>query len=202
MSIESDDDSRRWWPGDFRLVHRATFGTALVMELEATNTGTTPLGIEAALHTYYQVADVQAIRILGLRGTRFRDSVDGNRETLQTDDVAITSEIDRVYLETRDAIDIVDPVLGRRIRVAGTQDPTTVVWTPWVAKARALADLGDDEWRRFVCVETCHVSPFALDLAPGQGPTMRAVVTVDFDSSALLDAQHRDRIDAGGASGR
>jgi hypothetical protein len=43
----------------------------------------------------------------------------------------------------------------------------------------ALADLGDDEWRRFVCVDTCQVSPFALDLAPGQAQTLRAVVTVE-----------------------
>src|ERR1700722_16658306 len=33
MFTESDDSTRRWWPADFRLVHRATFGLELNLEL-------------------------------------------------------------------------------------------------------------------------------------------------------------------------
>ncbi len=42
----------------------------------------------------------------------------------------------------------------------------TVVWNPWVAKAKALADFGDAEWTQMVCIETCNVSDFAVELRP------------------------------------
>src|SRR5450755_1151551 len=61
----SDETTQRWWPGDFRLVHRATFGSGLRLELVCTNTGTTPLRFEEALHTYSRVADIQSVRLQG-----------------------------------------------------------------------------------------------------------------------------------------
>ena len=39
----SDERTRRWWQGEFRLVQRITFGPELRLELACTNTGTTPL---------------------------------------------------------------------------------------------------------------------------------------------------------------
>lgn len=71
MFIESDEQTRRWWPGEFRLVHRATFGSELKLELVCTNTGTTPFRFEEALHTYNQIADVVSVRLQGLDGTHY-----------------------------------------------------------------------------------------------------------------------------------
>src|SRR5271166_1011353 len=53
MFTQSDEGTKKWWPADFRLKHRATFGKALRLELEVTNTGKTPLRFEEALHAYY-----------------------------------------------------------------------------------------------------------------------------------------------------
>jgi glucose-6-phosphate 1-epimerase len=54
----------------------------------------------------------------------------------------------------------------------------TVVWNPWIDKARALADLEDDDWRRMVCVETCNVQPAAIELQPSQQHAMTMTVTL------------------------
>src|ERR1700733_5543530 len=40
MFTESDEDSKRWWPADFRLAYRVTFGAQLKLELIVTNSGT------------------------------------------------------------------------------------------------------------------------------------------------------------------
>jgi glucose-6-phosphate 1-epimerase len=56
MFTESDDRTRRWWPREFRLVHRVTFGTELKLELVCINTGKIPLHFEEALHTYNRIA--------------------------------------------------------------------------------------------------------------------------------------------------
>src|SRR5579863_467718 len=58
MFTENDEETRRWWPAEFRLVHRVTFGSELKLELVCINTGKTRLHFEEALHTYNRVADV------------------------------------------------------------------------------------------------------------------------------------------------
>jgi D-hexose-6-phosphate mutarotase len=97
---------------------------------------------------------------------------------MQHGEIVIESETDRVYLNTREAIEVEDPVLRRRTRITKENSGTTVVWNPWVAKARGLSDLGNDEWMQMICVETSNVSDFAVDLAPGQQHTMKAIVRV------------------------
>ncbi len=71
MFTESDAVTKRWWPGNFRLTHRVTFGSELTLELVCTNTGTIPLRFEEALHTYNRVANVQDVRLQGLDGVHF-----------------------------------------------------------------------------------------------------------------------------------
>src|SRR5271163_3076554 len=46
MFTQSDGHTRKWWPGEFRLVHRVTFGSELRLELVCMNTGTTPFRFE------------------------------------------------------------------------------------------------------------------------------------------------------------
>jgi len=179
MVTESDENTRRCWPGEFRLVHRATFGSQLKLELVCINTGTTTLRFEEALHTYNRVADVQHVRVQGLDTVRFLDNTDSNKEKAQRGDVAITSQTDSAYLNTWDTVELLDPKMRRRIRLAKANSLTTVVWSPWREKASELRDLGKDEWTRFLCVEASNILDAAVNLAPGQEHRMTAILTVE-----------------------
>jgi D-hexose-6-phosphate mutarotase len=53
-----------------------------------------------------------------------------------------------------------------------------VVWNPWIAKAKAMGDFGDDEWPGMVCVETCNVADHAVTLEPGKTHAMTARIEV------------------------
>ncbi|HWY45624.1 MAG TPA: D-hexose-6-phosphate mutarotase [Candidatus Sulfotelmatobacter sp.] len=178
MFTESNEDTKRWWPAEFRLAHRVTFGAELRHELVVTNVGRTSLRFEEALHAYYRVGNVEKTGVRGLDAVHYFDKTDSNREKLQQGEIAIVSETDRVYLNTRDAIEMGDPVLGRRILVTKENSRTTVVWDPWVQKAHLLSDFADDEWKQMICVETSNVSDFAVDLAPGQQHKIKALVRV------------------------
>jgi glucose-6-phosphate 1-epimerase len=178
MFTESDANTNNWWPADFRLVYRATFGSELSLELVLTNTGTTSLRFEEALHAYYRVGQIEKARVRGLDGVHYIDKTDGNREKNQQGDILITSETDRVYLNTSSAVELEDPVLHRRTAVAKDNSRTTVVWNPWVEKAHSMSDLADDEWQRMICVETSNVADFAVNLEPGGPHTMKAIVRV------------------------
>jgi glucose-6-phosphate 1-epimerase len=178
LFTESDESTKRWWPADFHLAYRATFGAELSLELVLTNTGSAALRFEEALHTYFRVGDIEKARLLGLDGVAYLDKTDRNREKVQAGPLTIVSETDRIYLNTSHAIELEDQALRRRVRLARENSRTAVVWNPWVQKAKALSDFGDAEWTQMICIETSNVSAFAVDLAPGQQHHMKAIIHV------------------------
>jgi glucose-6-phosphate 1-epimerase len=178
MFTESNEATRRWWPAEFRLVHRATFGSELSLELVVTNTGISALRFEEALHAYHCVGNIEKTRVQGLDQVHYLDKTDSNLDKMQHGEIVIVSETDRVYLDTGNVIEMEDPISHRRTCVTKENSRTTVVWNPWVQKARSMSDFADDEWKQMICIEASNVSGFAVDLAPGQQHKMKAVVTV------------------------
>jgi glucose-6-phosphate 1-epimerase len=186
LTTESSDATRHWWPHDFRLVHRITVGSRLHLELMVTNTGSSSFTFEEALHTYFSVGAVEAIRVGGLNETAFLDNTDGNREKMQNGDLVMAGPTDNAYLNTATAPEIIDPTLRRRIRTEKKNSLTTVVWNPWKQGAASLADLGDDEWHRMACVEASNILGSAIALAPGEEHTMEATITVTTEENQTL----------------
>ncbi len=179
LSLASDESTRKLWPADFLLRQRVSFGNSLTISLELTNTGTTPLTAEEALHTYFRVGDIQKVRITGLNNTTYIDKTDSMKEKPQQGDILITAETDRVYLNTTTPVTIEDPTKSRKISINKQNSKNTVIWNPWIAKAKAMPDFGDEEWPHMLCVETCNVAQSAITLAPTQSRTMTATITVD-----------------------
>jgi glucose-6-phosphate 1-epimerase len=178
LSTSSDEGTRTWWPYDFHLQHRLTIGAELAQELVMTNSGGEPLRFEEALHTYYRVGGADAVLISGLDAVTYLDNTDNNREKRQQGDIAFTVQTDRAYVDTTHPVEIIDPILRRRIRLEKQESRTTVVWNPWSTGAQSLADLGDDEWRTMACVEASNIRAFAVDLKPGQQHSMKTLIKV------------------------
>ena len=181
MSTESNEATKKWWPADFRLVLRTTFGEELKLELTVTNAGRTSLCFEEALHAYFRVANIEMTGVRMPDAFQYIDKTDLHQIKTQLGDIAITSETDRVYLNTRDEIELEDSLLKRRVHIAKENSRTTVVWNPWAQKARTMSDFGADEWRQMVCVEPSNVSDFSVCIEPGQQHTLKVRVrVVDF----------------------
>jgi len=167
------------WPHRFFVTHRISFGAALRMELVVHNPGAEPFTFEEALHSYFGVGDIRSVTVAGLERTDYLDKVGGLARRRQGDEpVSFTGETDRVYLDTRTSCRLLDPAGRREITVTKAGSDATVVWNPWIDKARAMADFGDDEWRKMVCLETCNANVHAVRLAPGESHTMTALIEV------------------------
>jgi len=177
-STESDALTRRWWPHEFRIVHRVTIGRTLGLELTATNTGAAILSFEEALHTYFRVGEARNVRVRGLDQVMYLDNTDGNREKIQSGDVVFGGATDNAYLNAHGAVELVDPATHRALRTDKENSATTVVWNPWQQGAASLADLGDDEWQWMACVEASNILGSSISLAPGQQHTMRATLSI------------------------
>jgi glucose-6-phosphate 1-epimerase len=54
-----------------------------------------------------------------------------------------------------------------------------VIWNPWVEKAAALADLPDDDYRKFCCIETTIANDRAEIVMPGGSHVMMTRISVE-----------------------
>jgi len=149
-------------------------GETLTVELIVTNKSSSNFAFENCLHTYFTVGDINAVSVVGLKGVDYLDSLDGaSRKTEAGDAIRFTGEVDRIYINTPQAAEIRDGALHRGIRVEKENSLSTVVWNPWIAKSRAMADFGDEEYQRMVCVESGNVRDNSVALAPGQSARLK-----------------------------
>ena len=167
LELVEDAETLALWPHRFRARLEAHFGADLRVRFEVENTGDAPLRYEEALHTYLAVGDVRQVELRGLEKVRYVDKLQAFAEQPAAGaPLRFTGPVDRVYLDTAAACELVDPVLGRRLAIEKQGSRTTVVWNPWSEAAARMADLGD-EWPRFACVESANTGEHAVDLAPG-----------------------------------
>lgn len=180
LSLESSEETLRHWPHAFNCRYTIVAGPDLRMSLEVRNLSDAPLSFEAALHTYISVGDIHRVRVSGLETTAYIDKTDGMaRKSTGSGPLRIERETDSVFLGTKSTCVVHDEALTRRVIVEKTGSSSTVVWNPWSEKARGLSDLGDDEWQRFVCIESANASENAVALAAGESHTMSATVSAE-----------------------
>src|SRR5262249_21931835 len=131
----------------------------LGLELIVTNTSkASKLEFEECLHTYFAVEDITATSVAGLKGVSYLDKTASFAKKSETEEaIRISSEVDRVYLDTKGTVEIRDEQLKRVIRVEKENSSSTVVWNPWIAKAQAMVDFGNEEYQKMVCVESGNV---------------------------------------------
>ncbi|MGZ5544456.1 MAG: D-hexose-6-phosphate mutarotase, partial [Limisphaerales bacterium] len=145
-----------------------TVGQSLTCELLITNKSQQKFTFEDCLHTYFQVGDINQISVTGLKGADYLDQMENFARKKETNDqIKITGETDRIYLDTECTVEIQDAKLKRRIRVAKSGSRSTVLWNPWIEKSIRMPDFGDDEFHHMVCVESCNVAENKRTLAPG-----------------------------------
>lgn len=180
LHLSSNDYTRRLYPHELTATFVVTVDARLTMELIVRNAGTAPMVVEEAFHSYLAVGDVRRVTVGGLEGLPYVDKTDGfARKVGESAPVSITRETDRVYPGARGEATVTDPVWGRRIVVRKSGSATTVVWNPWMEKARAMADLGADAWREMVCVEAANAMDDALTIAPGEAHAASATIEVE-----------------------
>jgi glucose-6-phosphate 1-epimerase len=180
LSLQTGGENHDAWPHRCALTYTADFGHELALELAVRNVGDSACVVQEALHTYFAVGDIRQVAVEGLAGATYVDKVRGGERLVQdATPIRFTGETDRPYVDSEAATAIIDATLKRRIVVEKQGSRTTVVWNPWIAKAKAMPDFGDDEWPSMVCVETANALDNAIALPPGAQHRLRARIRVE-----------------------
>jgi glucose-6-phosphate 1-epimerase len=165
LALRESVAKRTAFPHAFRLTLEAVFsGEYLEMRLTAHNQGSEPFAFTAALHTYLAAHRASA-RVHGLERCAFTDSAAGGRAmAAQGQPVEFDGEIDRRYHGVTGPVELRDAQGTVHISQTGFAD--VVVWNPGAVLAKKIADLPDDGFEHFVCIEAAAIQKPIL-LAPG-----------------------------------
>ncbi|CAI0408572.1 unnamed protein product [Linum tenue] len=113
------------------------------------------------------------VRVEGLETLDYLDNLcERERFTEQGDALTFESEVDRVYLSSSDVIAVFDHQRKRTFQIRKEGLPDVVVWNPWEKKAKAMADLGDEEYKQMLCVDGAAIEK-PITLKPGEEWTGR-----------------------------
>ena len=167
LGLVDNKETRNLWDYSFDLEIAIRVGKELNVELTMTNTDNEEYALTSAFHSYYHVSDVNNVRIHGLDNTSYIDKVHNYSTKIQDGSIEVVDETDRIYLNTKNDCVIDDASLSRKIQIRKTGSNSTVVWNPWIDKAREMKDLGNEDYTKFVCVETTNAGTDIITLAPG-----------------------------------
>ncbi|MGC4061699.1 MAG: D-hexose-6-phosphate mutarotase [Aquabacterium sp.] len=176
LVLRDDAQTRALWPHGFALeLTISVNGARLDMELHAHNTGETTWPFSAALHTYLSVSDLSLVRLQGLEGRRYVDSVAGGEAIEDHPEKRFYGEVDRIYANVKADLLLRDG--PRRLSIETDDMPDAVIWNPGPDKCAALKDMPAEGWQHMLCIEAARINQ-PVTLAPDESWTGRQSLTL------------------------
>ncbi|XP_058113695.1 putative glucose-6-phosphate 1-epimerase [Magnolia sinica] len=172
LILKPSEEDMKIWPHCYEFRLRVSLSPSgdlmLISRIRNTNTDGKPFSFTFAYHTYFSVSDISEVRVEGLETLDYLDNLeDKKRFTEQGDAITFESEVDKIYVSTPTKIAILDHEKKRTFVLRKDGLPDAVVWNPWDRKAKAIPDLGDDDYKHMLCVEAAAVEK-PITLKPGE----------------------------------
>lgn len=145
---------------DCLVTYEILVGKQLSVTLRTENTGIVPFTFNAALHTYFSVANIGKTEITGIEGD-YKDKLEDWAVKLTPDPYVFSGETDRIHQFA--APDVTIKVEDTpRTRVTSMGHDSIVVWNPWQGAA-SIADMDAFGYRHMLCVETSATNGITVE---------------------------------------
>jgi D-hexose-6-phosphate mutarotase len=178
LSLSDSAETRKLWAHKFEVdLTIKIIDHKLELVISTQNIESEPITIGAAFHPYFQVGDIRKTTVQGLAGTTYIDFADAQQKIVETEEVEITKNIDRVYLNTTSDCTVIDSANNRRIEIAKTGSKTTVIWNPWLEGATSMDDMPDNGYQTMLCVEPANMLDDVYTLLPGDTHTLSMTIS-------------------------
>ncbi|WP_392565630.1 D-hexose-6-phosphate mutarotase [Utexia brackfieldae] len=153
LRLEDNSETRKLWVHPFKATVTVKLGQTCYLEL--TTEG--EFSATGALHSYFDVTDIEKITVTGL-GIDYQESLTTVNLPQKTGELSFDQAVDRIYTVPAPISLIHDT--DRTIKITHHHSHDVVTWNPWQAASIAMADMADDGFKRMVCVETaCITTP-------------------------------------------
>lgn len=167
LKLQDNALSYASWPHPYRIELVVTLDEHLHVDLQIINTGHGPFDFTGALHSYFNVSQIENISVTGLEDCLYIDQLENMATKSQQGSITFGAETDNIYFETRSTCRLIDTGYNREIVVTKRGSRSTVVWNPWIDKAKRMSDFGDEEYKTMLCIETANAGPDVITLNPG-----------------------------------
>ncbi|CAA0115091.1 D-hexose-6-phosphate mutarotase [Zhongshania aliphaticivorans] len=164
LVFNPSSDDLEMFPYPFSAQLNVSMGDALRLSLVIKNEGAYAMPLSFAMHSYFAVSDVRAVKIEGVEGREYLDNCRDLARFVQDESLQFDGEIDRVYETVGGCQAIIDG--SRQIKIDGSACDTVVIWNPGETLAGTMADVGS-YYRDYVCLERGMAFGDELELAAG-----------------------------------
>lgn len=155
LQLEVAADEIWKFPAALRVI--ITVGTELSLQFQVTNLGAEPFSFSHALHTYFNIGDIEGARVEGLEGYDYLDTLDNWTLKKSNFPLQINAEVDRVYPDVAKELRITDRKLNRTIKIEAMNLSDLVVWNPWIDKSKRLSHFGESDYTQMLCLESARL---------------------------------------------
>ncbi|CAN0825162.1 Putative glucose-6-phosphate 1-epimerase [Linum grandiflorum] len=180
LVFRSSEEDLKCWPHIFEFRMRVALSNTgdLMLASRIRNVNGKAFSFSFGYHTHLSVSDISEVRIEGLETLNYLDNLCHREQyTEQGDAITFESELDRVYLAAPNVVAILDHERKRTYVVRKEGLPDFAVWNPWEKKSKAMANFGDEEYRKMVCVDGAAIEK-PITLKPGEEWTGRIQISV------------------------
>jgi glucose-6-phosphate 1-epimerase len=167
--------TREIWPFQFELLLKATLTYQIKLELISKNTGNSPFSYRGALHTYLNISAPESCRVSGLNN-HYNDSLDNGLAKSGDSTLQITGPIDAIYKKALSPITLSDQQFNRQLIIDNSGNDAEVLWTPWVAGAKAFADMPDQGYKTMFCIESAITNKSGVTVQPGHSHSLTTII--------------------------
>ncbi|KAL9683712.1 hypothetical protein QQ045_015540 [Rhodiola kirilowii] len=169
LLLKPSEDDLKCWPHrfEFRLRVCLAASGAITLISRIRNVHNKPFSFSFAYHAYLSVSDISEVRIEGLETLDYLDNLCKRERFTDQDAITFESEVDRIYLSSPNVIAVLDHEKKRTFVIRKEGLPDVVVWNPWDKKCKAIADLGDVEYKQMLCVDGAAMEK-PITLKPGE----------------------------------
>lgn len=170
LGLCDSEETHAIWPNKFDARLIVEVKEQLTVTLKVTNTDDKAWLFSGALHTYLNLGDITQTETKGM-GSEYIDSLQSGKLCTGGEVLKLTDTIDRVYTKPEAEIRVQDPVFNRTIKIENEGHNSAVLWNPWAAGAQSMADMSDEGYKTFLCVESTLHAPSleqGKQLMPGE----------------------------------
>ncbi|KAF5940067.1 hypothetical protein HYC85_021234 [Camellia sinensis] len=192
-------EEMKMWPHSFEMRLHISLGSGkLTLIPRLRNIDNKSFSFTFSICNYLSVSDISEVRVEGLETLDYLDNLlNRKRLTEQADAITFDGEVDRVYLSTPTNIAAIDHEKKRTFVLYKEGLPDAVVWNPWDKMAKAIPDLGDQDYKTMLYLCSAAVeSPIVLKpMEEWNGHQELSVVSSSYCSGQLDPRKNGERVD-------
>ncbi len=177
LILKSNNETKTMWPFEFEAVLSVQIGSKLTVMLTITNTGKRTFTYGSALHSYFNVSSVEHIGIDGLQNVAFYEEFGTELFAIKEPLRTLRGHVNSRYIDHEGPCAILDTAFMRTILVEKTGSKVTVLWNPGAETCGNFADIPEDGFHSFVCLEAVNAYNDMITLEPGSSHTTGTTIS-------------------------